>query len=730
MTTSDTKTCRACGKMLSICQCGTTRVVIDEATAAAIQETSFERKRKAAELAGRKISNKYALQQDEELEARYRILGKIGKGGTGVVYKGEHVVLGKQVAIKVLNTELISDAIAIQRFEQEARACAGLHHKNLVSVTDCGVTPAAQPYLVMEFLEGDDLMEILRKARYLTESRFLEIFIEVCTGLAYAHSYGVIHRDLKPSNIILTITPEGTLCPKIVDFGMAKIEDYGGQIQMLTNSGDVFGSPSYMSPEQCQGTKVDERSDVYSLGCVMYEALMGRRAFPGDNIMAIVNMHLEQEPPALIANRDGGPISPAIAAIVLKCMRKSPDDRYQSMEELKEQLVALQVREKRLVRLGSYKIGSNSLTTGLILLMVASVAGGTFLVQSHLSGAKETQLLAESERDKARLARLMWASFLDEIEMSERYRSELTNMSKSKDLTLADKAGLVLLLFKQLDGESKFGEIVDLAEGKLRFFFEKIVAQAKTEPSSLKDAASSAPLIFYYLGRAYEHRKENEVESKDYQHRYANLKARMAYKHAAELADALGSTGWVKGKAYAEYGESLRIQSPVDLNGSLAYIEKAIELYQKESDSELRESRFKDLRAAYRDASETAWRLQKTELADQYYDKLIQACEKRGLTKEAKEYREQMAAWKSGKDYSRRASSRGISSQSQSGSNQNASAANQLNDTSDVSADGRGQRGNQSKRQQADHNKWQSDDDRVPPGAVKSKPEGNRARPD
>jgi|AGTN01.3.fsa_nt_gi Serine/threonine protein kinase len=634
--------------MLSICQCGTTRVVIDEATAAAIQETSFEKKRKAAAaLADRRVSNKYELQPGEELEARYNILSKIGKGGTGVVYKGEHVVLGKQVAIKVLNTELISDETAIQRFEQEARACAGLCHKNLVSVTDCGVTPAAQPYLVMEYLEGEDLMEILRKVRYLTEARFLEIFIEVCTGLAYAHNYGVIHRDLKPSNIILTTTPEGTLCPKIVDFGMAKVEEYGGQIQMLTSSGEVFGSPSYMSPEQCQGTKVDDRSDIYSLGCVMYEALMGRRAFPGDNIMAIVNMHIQQEPPALIANRDGGPISPAIAAIVLKCMNKDSSERYQSMEELKEQLLALQAREKRLVHLGSYKIGSNSLTTMLILLMVACVAGGTFLLQSHFSGDKETKLAAESEREKARMARLMWASFLYKIDMKDRYMTELTNMAKSKELSLPDKSGLVLLLFKLLDSDAKYEDEVNLAEGKLRSFFDQITAQAKSQPASLKDAASSAPLVFYYLGRAYEHRKRNELQSQDYQIRYKNLKARAAYRSGAELADALGSSNWVKGKAYAEYGESLRIQTPHDLPGSLKYLTSAIELYKGESDVELRDTRFTDLEDAYRDVAETAWKLGQTELANEYYNTLIKECENRGLADAAKHYRDELAHWKS-----------------------------------------------------------------------------------
>lgn len=624
--------------------------MIDEATAAAIQETSFERKRREAALAGRKVSNKYELQTEEELESRYRILGKIGKGGTGVVYKGEHVVLGKLVAIKVLNTELISDATAIQRFEQEARACAGLCHKNLVSVTDCGVTPAAQPYLVMEFLEGEDLMEILRKARYLTDARFLEIFIDVCTGLAYAHSYGVIHRDLKPSNIILTITPEGSLCPKIVDFGMAKVEEYGGHIQMLTQSGEVFGSPSYMSPEQCQGTKVDDRSDVYALGCVMYEALMGRRAFPGDNIMAIVNMHIEQEPPALLANRDGGAINPNLAAIVAKCMQKNPDERYQTVEALKNDLVALQTREKRLVHLGSYKIGTNSLTTILILLMVACVACGTYLVERYLGGAKETQLLAESERDKARMARLMWASFLDKLDIKDRYQSELTSMAKSKDLPLADKSGLVLLLFKQLSGDSKREEeAISLAEGKLHSFFEQIVAQGKSDPASLKEAASSAPIIFYYLGRAYERRRIDELKSKEYQYRHNNEKARLAYRNGFELANALGSTGWVKGKAYAEYGESLRIQSPKDLSGSLKYLNEAIRIFKSDRDAELQQVRFEDLTDAYRDAAETAFAMKRVDLIQPYYATLIKECEDRQVTDELEKFRWELAEYQSGR---------------------------------------------------------------------------------
>lgn len=206
---------------------------------------------------------------------RYKILSKLGHGGMGIVLKASHAQLDKLVAIKVLNANLLTDEGSIKRFEIEAKAGSKLSHPNLISVFDYGLTEDGQPYLVMEYVEGKSLDDLLDLG-VLDTSQFIKIFIQITKALQYVHNHNIIHRDLKPSNIMIQEI-DGDVYAKLLDFGVAKVlADSGMTMHNLTETGTAFGSPLYMSPEQCMGKDIDVRADIYSMGCVMYQCVAGR----------------------------------------------------------------------------------------------------------------------------------------------------------------------------------------------------------------------------------------------------------------------------------------------------------------------------------------------------------------------------------------------------------------------------------------------------------------------
>jgi serine/threonine protein kinase len=270
------------------------------------------------------------------LDGRYEIVSLIGLGGMGSVYKAKHTVLETTFAIKLLHPQSLT-ADVLTRFKQEAKAISLVQHRNIVAVHDYGVAPEGVPYLVMEFLEGPSLADVIKKEGALNEERFLHVFGQVCDGLAHAHNKGLIHRDLKPENIILVTRDHQIDIAKLVDFGVAKFMPIDGtQSARLTRTGEVVGSPLYMSPEQCIGKELDVRSDIYSLGCVMHIALTGSETFHGESALQVMHQHVH----------DSAAISPEVKAnerlkqVILKCLRKDPAERYQSALELKQALEA------------------------------------------------------------------------------------------------------------------------------------------------------------------------------------------------------------------------------------------------------------------------------------------------------------------------------------------------------------------------------------------------------
>ncbi len=222
---------------------------------------------------------------------------------------------------------------------------ASLKHPNLVEVHDFGVTEEHHPYLLMDLVDGQSLAQLLKKQGTLSVVRTVSLSVQVAFGLLYAHENKVVHRDIKPGNIMLLhadeITTEGSI--RIVDFGIAKlVQSDEGQIQELTKTGEIFGSPLYMSPEQCKGDTVDARSDIYSLGCVMFECLTGSPPFWGDSAMSTMLKRLSEEPPTLKEGSLGKEFPSLMEKIVRRCLEVDPDNRYQTMKDLIQDLTLLQ----------------------------------------------------------------------------------------------------------------------------------------------------------------------------------------------------------------------------------------------------------------------------------------------------------------------------------------------------------------------------------------------------
>jgi len=272
---------------------------------------------------------------------KYELVSVVGSGGMGIVYKARQVMLDKQVAVKTVLSPMPSDH-AIRRFQQEGKAASRLSHPNLISIFDFGISANGKPYLVMDWVEGSTLADRIQMHGALPFQECLDIFIQVIAGLSHAHSQGVLHRDLKPSNIMLTTSSSGTAQVKIVDFGIAKLVELEERITAgLTQTGELIGSPLYMSPEQGQGVKVDARSDLYSFGCVMYEALTGSPPIVRESVVATLMAHQTDKPLPLKQASLGLEFPPAIEQAIAKLLAKNPNERYQTADDVHQDLLAI-----------------------------------------------------------------------------------------------------------------------------------------------------------------------------------------------------------------------------------------------------------------------------------------------------------------------------------------------------------------------------------------------------
>ena len=273
-------------------------------------------------------------------EGRFKILSVIGEGGMGKVYKAHHVHMDKIVAIKTLVGSTTTDEKAFLRFQQESRAASSLAHPNIINIFDFGASTTGIAYLVMEYLEGKTLEEVIILQESMSLARFQRIFNQVCSGMQHAHKKGLIHRDLKPSNLMIFDTEEEKDVVKILDFGLAKASAIDESKPALTRTGMVMGSPPFMSPEQCRGDELDYRCDIYSLGCVMYAALTGEVPLIGSNTMATLYKHISDKPNTLAETAPHLRIPVRLDQIIMQTLEKSPDARPQSMNELNAVITA------------------------------------------------------------------------------------------------------------------------------------------------------------------------------------------------------------------------------------------------------------------------------------------------------------------------------------------------------------------------------------------------------
>ena len=280
--------------------------------------------------------------QGQVLGDRYRLVSVLGEGGMGTVYLAEHVAIGKQLAVKVLASEFAQQDTYRRRFLREAQAISQIAHENVVDVTDFGVAPNGSLYLVMELLQGENLADTLQTDGALSWARAKSMILQVCRALHAAHDKGILHRDIKPENCFRIKRGANRDFIKVLDFGLAKILGTQTGIETsLTGTGRVIGTAEYMSPEQIRGEKLDPRSDIYSVGVVLYEMMTGCVPFAADHYTLVLDQQLHAQPVPPRQVNPAGDISPELEHAILRAIEKDPARRYQSIREMAESLATV-----------------------------------------------------------------------------------------------------------------------------------------------------------------------------------------------------------------------------------------------------------------------------------------------------------------------------------------------------------------------------------------------------
>src|SRR3954466_5103925 len=269
------------------------------------------------------------------LGERFLVQELLGQGGSGTIYRAEHVTLRRKVAIKVLHNELSRDDLAVERFRREATTVAEIDNEHIVEIHDFGRAPDGRLYLAMELLEGETLDHVLAREKTLSIEKAADILIQVGEALMEAHAIGYVHRDLRPRNVYLAVRRGKANFVKLLDFGLAKLVETDAQAAS-TSLGMTFGDPRYMSPEQARGDRIDRRADIYQLGCVAYEMLTGAPPFTGNRVFDILTKQVTEAPAPLPTRRPGTPLW--MEAAVAKMLAKDPENRFATTSRMVEAL--------------------------------------------------------------------------------------------------------------------------------------------------------------------------------------------------------------------------------------------------------------------------------------------------------------------------------------------------------------------------------------------------------
>ena len=336
-----------------------------------------------------KIIPSIELESAPKIE-QIELLECLGRGGMSVVYKARQILLDRIVAVKVISRSIL-DERSLRRLQQEAQLTGSLNHPNIANTMGFGFSQDEQPYLIMEYLEGITLDDEFKSASPMKFSRFAQIFLPVLQALECAHQAGLVHRDIKPSNIMICKTDDGQEVVKLMDFGIARSVDDEDR-QKLTQTGAILGSPAYMSPEQCMNKALDARSDLYSLSCVMYEALCAQPPFTGSSALDLMQQHASSKLPSTAELCRQMELPPAIASVLLRGLSKNPDKRFQSAGEYLEALKK-RLNEITLDRAPRAKesIASNQKLLVLSILLLVPLSIGAFaLFHSSTSSEKKT----------------------------------------------------------------------------------------------------------------------------------------------------------------------------------------------------------------------------------------------------------------------------------------------------------------------------------------------------
>lgn len=412
------------------------------------------------------------LERGTVLKDRYRILEKIGSGGMADVYLAEDVLLNRKVAVKVMHENLASDEIFVRRFKREAQAAARLNHPNIVSVYDWGSEDSTY-FIVMEYITGKTLKALIKEKGLLPVDFGLEVATQIASALSFAHRHEVIHRDIKPHNII--ITEDGLV--KVTDFGIARAKS-----SSVTDTGTIMGSVHYLSPEQAQGLPATELSDIYSFGVLMYEMFTGSLPFEGDSAVSIAMKHASEE---VVKPSSLNPLIPeGLEAVILKAMAKDPFDRYQSAQELLEDLKRLKegrpvkaetaanektivISKKDVEKPNRKRQATGTATIILLVLLGVAIASGAYFYFSQMMGkfvevpklvdlnVKEAEKLLEEKGLKLKIEKREYSSTYEKDKIIRQDPPPGTRIEKGKEVRVVVSLGERQVEVPDLIGKSE-----------------------------------------------------------------------------------------------------------------------------------------------------------------------------------------------------------------------------------------------------------------------------------